>query len=345
MTITEQILNGIRRTVETGDKVTINLREASGVTGSGSGIGGRTFFDDAFAAYRYANPFRQGARQTSMPNMSDVTFVAKTGSGADSSNPWGYTVSANAGDIDTAIWQLPTRVISAQVPIRTAVLSDVNGLETEIIDDLMLEFAALEGASMGLNDDQAGSATTATGGTDGLRGLNSYAGASGDASAFGTSGTAITDGIHQIATVGATVAGVNKESLSAMRKALPGQYWSLPGTAWMMHPSAIDALTKSKTAGNVPFFVETGDADGGALLHVFGWPVIPNPYLDTWDGVGKISVYLANWPRFMQIVDVEEMSVQAMEQTAPGFVTLYAEKRMVSTVRDPFAGVRLIATA
>jgi len=32
----------------------------------------------------------------------------------------------------------------------------------------------------------------------------------------------------------------------------------------------------------------------------------------------------------MTIADVEEMTVQAMEQTTPGFVTLYAEKRMVA---------------
>jgi hypothetical protein len=32
-----------------------------------------------------------------------------------------------------------------------------------------------------------------------------------------------------------------------------------------------------------------------------------------------------------------------MEETAPGFMTLYAEKRVCSTVRDPFAGVRLSA--
>jgi hypothetical protein len=44
----------------------------------------------------------------------------------------------------------------------------------------------------------------------------------------------------------------------------------------------------------------------------------------------------------MTIADVEVMSIQAMEQTAPGFVTLYAEKRLVSTVRDPFAGCRLV---
>jgi hypothetical protein len=43
-------------------------------------------------------------------------------------------------------------------------------------------------------------------------------------------------------------------------------------------------------------------------------------------------------------MDVEEMTIQAMEQTSPGFVTLFAEKRVVSSVRDVFAGVRLIET-
>jgi hypothetical protein len=37
------------------------------------------------------------------------------------------------------------------------------------------------------------------------------------------------------------------------------------------------------------------------------------------------------------------MNVQMFEQTAPGFITMYAEKRVVSTVREPFAGVRLSA--
>lgn len=346
MKANELILQGIKQTLETGDKVKIDLREASALTGSGSGVGGKTFFDDVFASFRYANPFRQGARQIIAPSMSDVQFVAKTGNAANSTNPWGYTFTPNSGspNINTSIWQLPSRVITAQMPVRTAVLDDVNGLNNELVEDLMMEFSQLEGASMGLNDDQAGSTTTATGATDGLRGLNSYPGAAGAAAAFGTSGTAITNGRHTIATLGSTVAGLNKNALSEMRKALPGQYWSLPGTAWMMHPTAIDVLTQALTAGNVPYFVEVGDSDGGSVVNVFGWPVIPNPYLDPWNGVGKISIYLANWPRFMTIADVQEMDIQAMEQTAPGFITLFAQKRMVSTVRDVFAGVRLIAT-
>lgn len=346
MKANEKILSSIRQTLETGDKITIDLREASALTGSGSGVGGKTFFDDVFAAFRYANPFRQGSRQIKAENMSDVQFVAKVGNAANSTNPWGYSFTPNTGspNIDTKIWQIPTRVITAQMPIRTAVLSDVNGLNNELIEDLMLEFAQLEGASMGLNNDQAGSTTTATGGIHGLRGLNSYPGAAGATSAFGTSGTAITNGLHTIATVGATVAGLSKSTLSEMRMALPGQYWNSPTTAWMMHPTAIDVLTKAVSSGNVPYFMETGTNNGGSVVNVFGWPVIPNPYLDAWEAAGDISIYLADWSKFLTIVDVEEMTVQAMEQTAPGFVTLFAEKRLVSTVRDPFAGVRLIAT-
>ena len=345
MTITERILSGIKQTLETGDQVKIDLREASAITGSGLNVGGRTHFDEAFAALRYANPFRQGARNIKVPGNSAVQFVAKTGNAANSTNPWGYTVSPNSGspNIDTSIWQLPTRVISAQMPIRSAVLSDVNGLESELVEDLMMEFAQLEGASCGLNNDQAGSTTTATGGTDGLRGLNSYPGAAGAAAAFGTSGTAMTNGRHTIRTVGFNnTGGMEAELLSAMADALPAQYWSMPGTAWMMHPSAILALRDYAHGGASYSFVEVGGENAGSLVHVYGFPVIPNPYLDPIGTVGAKPIYLANWPKFMTIADVEEMTVQAMEQTTPGFVTMYAEKRMVSTVRDVFAGVRAI---
>ena len=347
MTITERILSGFKQTLETGDRVTIDLSEASAITGSGLNVGGRTNFDDAFAKLRYANPFRQGARNIKVPGNSAVQFVCKTGNAANSTNPWGYAINPNSGspNIDTSIWQLPTRVITAQMPIRSAVLSDVNGLQAELVEDLMMEFAQLEGASCGLNNDQAGSTTTATGGIDGLRGLNSYPGAAGAAAAFGTSGTAITNGRHTIATVGFNnVGGLDMETLIDMANVLPPQYWSMPGTAWMMHPSAIQTLRKYAHASAGYSFVEIGSAEAGSLLHVFGFPVIPNPYLDTLGTVGAKSIYLANWPRFMTIADVEEMTIQAMEQTTPGFVTMYGEKRMVSTVRDVFAGVRAIET-
>tara|TARA_R110000868_G_scaffold52898_3_gene166515 strand:+ start:168 stop:1199 length:1032 start_codon:yes stop_codon:yes gene_type:complete len=341
MTITERILSGIKQTLETGEKVTIDLREASAITGSGDGVGGRTFFDNAFAALRFANPIREMSRVISASG-SSVQFVAKTGNATNSTNPFGYTFTPDSGspNINTSIWQLPTRVISAQLPVRSAVMSDVNYLNETLVEDLMLEFAQIEGASMVLNNDQAGSTTTINGATNGLRGLDMYTSAG--ASAFGTSGTAITNGIHSIATFTQAAAAVSYGDITDMTRLFPAQYWNLPGTAWMMHPQTIHELRNLGTGGSaIRQFAETGDDDGGAVVNMFGFPVIANPNIQT-TGAGKFNIYLANWPRFVTIADVEEMTIQAMEQTAPGFITLYAEKRLVSTVRDPFAGIRLV---
>ncbi len=337
MTIAEKILTGIKQAITEGNKVTLDLKEASAISGSGSGVGGRTYFDDAFAAARYANPFRQGSRQIVITE-SDAQFVAKTGNAANSTNPWGYTVNPNSGspNIDTSIWQLPTRVISAQIPLRTAVLSDVNGLEVEIVEDLMMEFSQLEAASMALNNDQSGSTTTSTGATNGLRGLATYLG--GSTASFGTSGVNLTNGIHTIKTVAKAGATVAYEDLVSVASALPAQYWAMPGTAWHIHPDLILALRNLRSdAGAGPaLLVETGDDDGGSGAYIFGFPVIPNPYLSP----TVAPLFLANWPRFMTIADFPQMTIQRMEQTQPGFINMYAEKRMVSTVRDVFAGIR-----
>jgi HK97 family phage major capsid protein len=346
-TITEKILDGVKQTLETGEKVNIDLSEAAGLGGSGNSQGGRTYFDDAFAALRYANPFRLGSRQIKIAG-SSAQFVAKTGNATSPTNPWGYTFTPNTGTpgTNTSIWQIPTRVITAQLPIRTAAMSDINYLNETIVEDLMLEFSAIEAESMADNNDQAGSTTTITGGTDGLRGLNYYPGAAGATAAYGSSGVAITNGLHTLATIGNAATSVDLETLQAMAGALPPQYWSLPGTAWHMHPTYITAIRAyAHNGGTGPYsLVETGELGEGPAVNIMGFPVIPNPYLDPHGVAGNFPVYLANWPQFMTIADVEEMTIQAMEETTPGFITLYAEKRMVSTVRNPFAGVRLIET-
>ena len=337
MTITEKILNGIKQAIHEGTKVTIDLKEASGITGSGSGVGGNVVFDDAFAALRQANPLRQGSRQITVAG-SDAQFVAKTGNAANSTNPWGYTFTPDSGspDVNTSIWQLPVRVLVAQLPIRTAVLSDVNALESSIVSDLALEFAQLEGQSMVLNNDQAGSTTTSTGATNGLRGLDSYVSAS--ASAFGSSGTAITNGIHSISTISLGGNPVTYNKIVDMASTLPAQYWALPTTAWHIHPDMILMLRELKDTQGLPLFLEVGDSDGAAVGRIFGFPVVPNPFLSA-----AFPIYLANWSNFLTIGDSEQMNVQMFEQTAPGYITMYAEKRIVSSVRSPFAGVRMSA--
>jgi len=338
MSANQKILDGIKKAINEGGKVTIDLREASAITGSGLGIGGRTYFDDAFAALRYANPFRMGSRNIKSPNSSAVQFVAKTGN-ATGANPWNPNATPNTGspDVATSFWVMPTRIINAQLPVRIAALDDINGLQETLMTDLALEFSQQEGASMAINNDQAGSSTTTTGGTYGLRGLDSYV--TGATSAYGSSGTAITNGIHTIATVslGGTTPTYNK--ITNIANALPAQYWALPTTAWHMTPTMIQTLRQLKDSQGLPLFLELGEpGEGGAVGSIFGWPVIPNSYLST-----DFPIYLANWDRFLTVADIEEMDIQVYEQTAPGFVTLYAERRVVSTVRDPFAGVRASA--
>lgn len=337
MTLTQKILDGIKESITKEVEVIVNLSEASAITGSGSGVGGNVVFDDAFAALRYANPLRLAARQ--IPAIgSDMQFVAKTGNAANATNPWGYTFTPNSGspNVNTSIWQLPVRVLVAQLPVRSAVLSDVNNLEPTIAEDLMLELSSLEAASMVQNDDQSGSTTTSTGATNGLRGLNMYLG--GAASAYGTSGTAITAGIHTIATVSLGGGAVTYNKIVDMVDALPSQYWMLPGTMWHMTPTMIKTLRQLKDTAGLPLFLEIGEKDGFAIGHVFGFPVVANPYLTS-----AYPIYLANWPRFLTIGDTEQMTIKAFEQTQPGFITMFAEKRMVSSVRDPFAGVRMSA--
>jgi HK97 family phage major capsid protein len=337
MSANQKILDGIKQALTEGGKVTIDLREASTLTGSGDGIGGRTYFDDAFSALRYANPFRMGSRNIKAPNSSAIQFVAKTGN-ATGANPWNPNATPDTGSPNTATsyWVMPTRIINAQLPIRIAAMDDINGLQQALLADLALEFSQQEGASMAVNNDQSGSTTTTTGGTYGLRGLDTYL--SGSAS-FGTSGTAITNGIHTLVTtsLGGVTPTYNK--ITNIANSLPSQYWALPTTAWHMTSTMIQTLRQLKDTAGLPLFLELGEpGEGGAVGSIFGWPVIPNPYLSD-----TFPIYLANWDRFLTIADVEEMSVQVYEQTAPGFVTLYAEKRVASTVLNPFAGVRASA--
>ena len=339
MSANQKIIDAMKVSLAEGRMVTVDLSEASTITGSGLNIGGRTYFDDAFAKLRYANPFRMGARIIKTPNNSAVQFVAKTGNALNQTNPWDFTQSPNTGTPNTAttIWQLPTRILQATLPIRIAAMDDINGLQAELLTDLNLEFAEAEGASMAANNDQSGSSTTTTGGTYGLRGLDMYTSAS--TSAYGSSGTAITNGIHSIATVSLGGSAITYNKVVDIANALPAQYWSLPTTAWFMTPTMIQTLRQLKDNQGLPLFLELGEpGESGAVGSIFGWPVIPNSFMTS-----TFPIYLANWDRFLIIADVEEMNIQMMEQTAPGFVTLYAEKRVASSVRDPFAGVRASA--
>ena len=181
-----------------------------------------------------------------------------------------------------------------------------------------------------------------TGGLSGLRGLDSYLSAS--TAAYGSSGSLSTNGIHTIATnTIASLGAIAYNDVVDLVNALPPQYWMMEGTCFQAHPTTIQTLRKIKDTAGLPVFLEIGDYDAAAVGMMFGFPVIPNANLST--GAGAFPLYLGNWKAAMEVVDVGQVEITAYEQSVPGSITLFAQKRVASSVKDPFALVRIRTTA
>jgi len=342
------------------------LAEASALTAGGNNQGGRTGYDPVFVALRLANPMR-GCSRTVATDGSSYQFRVKTGNAGAA---WGYTIQNNGATTteDTSIWQLVLQDLNVQFPIRTAALDDIDGLEANVVDDMLAEFAQSEALSMVQNNDQAAqSGTNPYGGTNGLRGLDQYAGANAtyaggttSTASFGTSGTGSTTGLHSLATydqltTNANTVGANnisyKDVINTMY-ALPQQYWT-SNAKWMVNPVLAQAIRGLQDTNGRPIFnsMESLNPDG-IIGQMLGFDVVMNKYLDnpsqaTTGSAGTNSLYpmyFADWSRFHTIVDRLNMVMRRYDQTLPGFITFFGEKRLATSVRDPNAGVRYRST-
>jgi len=342
------------------------LKEASALTAGGDGKGGRTAYDPTFVALRLANPMR-GISRTVATDGSSYQFRVKTGNAGAA---WGYTIQNNGATTteDTTIWQLVLQDLNVQFPIRTAALDDIDGREANVVDDMLVEFAQSEALSMIQNNDQAAqSGTNPYGGTNGLRGLDQYAGANStytggttSAAAFGTSGTGSTSGLHSLATYDQLTSNVNTVGANAITYkdvinliyALPQQYWT-SNAKFMVNPVLAQAIRGLQDTNGRPIFnsVESLNPDG-IIGQMLGFDVVMNKYLDnpsqaTTGAAGTTSLYpmyFADWSRFHTIVDRLNMVMRRYDQTLPGFITFFGEKRLATSVRDPNAGVRYRST-
>jgi HK97 family phage major capsid protein len=342
------------------------LAEASALTAGGNNQGGRTGYDPVFVALRLANPMR-GCSRTVATDGSSYQFRVKTGNAGAA---WGYTIQNNGATTteDTSIWQLVLQDLNVQFPIRTAALDDIDGLEANVVDDMLAEFAEAEALSMVQNNDQAAqSGTNPYGGTNGLRGLDQYAGANAtyaggttSVASFGTSGTGSTTGLHSLATydqltTNANTVGANnisyKDVINTMY-ALPQQYWTA-SAKWMVNPVLAQAIRGLQDTNGRPIFnsMESLNPDG-IIGQMLGFDVVMNKYLDTPSQTStgsagtnsRYPMFFADWSRFHTIVDRLNMVMRRYDQTLPGFITFFGEKRLATSVRDPNAGVRYRST-
>lgn len=340
------------------------LTESSALTGGGDGKGGRTAYDPVFVALRLANPLR-GVSRTVATDGSSYQFRVKTG---NAGAQWGYAIQNNGAPTteDTSIWQLVLKDINVQFPIRTAALDDIDGLEANVVDDMLAEFSQAEGLSMIANNDQTGTGTSvATGGADGLRGLDQYGGANAtytggtcSVSAFGTSGTGSNTGLHDLATydqettnAAGTANNVTYQDLITFIHSLPQQYWT-PNARFMINPLMLSAIRGLKDDNGTPIFERMHPGEyPGIVGQLLGFDVVVNKYVDSPTGAGTpgttslYPMWFADWTRYHTIIDRLNMVMRRYDQTLPGYITFYGEKRLATSVRDPFAGVRYRSTA
>lgn len=339
------------------------LKEASALTGGGAGVGGRTAYDPVFVPLRLENPLRGVARAVATDGAT-YQFRAKVGNAGAA---WGYAIQNNgsATTENTNIWQLTLQDLNVQFPIRTAALDDIDGLESNVVTDMLREFSQAEALSMVQNNDQ-GATTLPYGGSNGLRGLNQYGGANStytggtiSTAAFGTSGTGSTSGLHSLATYdqlttnGNTVgaANITYKDVVNFIYSLPQQYWT-DSAKFVVSPILLQQIRGLVDSQGRPIYVDGLARADGIVGTLLGFDVVVNKYLDTpsqtsTGSAGTTSLYpmyFGDWQRGFTIVDRLNMVLRRYDQTAPGFITFFGEKRLATSIVDPYAIIRYRST-
>ena len=339
------------------------FKEASALTGSGAGIGGRTAYDPVFVPLRLLNPMRGVARSVATDG-STYQFRAKVN---DAGAAWGYAIQNNgsATTENTNIWQLTLQDLNVQFPIRTATLDDIDGLEGNVVSDMLAEFSQAEALSMIQNNDQ-GATSLPYGGSNGLRGLNQYAGANASytggttsVAAFGTSGTGSTSGLHSLATydqlttnaASVTANNITYKDVINFIYALPQQYWT-ESARFVVCPLLLQAIRGLVDSQGRPIYVDGLSRTDGIVGQLLGFDVVVNKYLSSPNSstatAGTTSLYpmyFGDWQKSFTIVDRLNMILRRYDQTLPGSITFYGEKRLATSVVDPNALVRYRSTA
>ena len=214
----------------------------------------------------------------------------------------------------------------------------------------MAEFGQVEAQSMVLNDDQ-GTLGTTYGGTNGLRGLNQY-GYTGaftpglvHAASYGTSGVATTDGLSTINTYDQLVTNGSAQANNMTYAdvvnfiySLPNQYWT-DSAKFMISPLQLQVIRGLTDENKRPIYVDGLARNDGIVGQLLGFDVVVNKYLDTpcYAGVDKADLYpmfFGDWTKGHTIVDRLNMILRRYDQTQPGFITFYGEKRLASSVLD-----------
>ena len=101
-----------------------------------------------------------------------------------------------------------------------------------------------------------------------------------------------------------------------------------------------------------PIYVDGLARNDGIVGQMLGFDVVVNKYVDnpsqpTTGAAGTTSyypMYFGDWQKGFTIVDRLNMILRRYDQTLPGSITFYGEKRLATSVVDPFAVIRYRST-
>jgi HK97 family phage major capsid protein len=133
---------------------------------------------------------------------------------------------------------------------------------------------------------------------------------------------------------------------------LPQQYWS-PSTKFLVNPIFLSQIRGLKDNNGTPIFERMEPlAYDGIVGRLLGFDVVVNKYVDSPDsststaGVNSLyPMYFGDWQRGHTIVDRLNMVLRRYDQTLPGYITFFGEKRLCTSVVDPLAIIRYRSTA
>ena len=101
-----------------------------------------------------------------------------------------------------------------------------------------------------------------------------------------------------------------------------------------------------------PIYVDGLSRTDGIVGQLLGFDVVVNKYLSSPNsstataGTTRLyPMYFGDWQKSFTIVDRLNMILRRYDQTLPGSITFYGEKRLATSVVDPNALVRYRSTA
>jgi len=151
-------------------------------------------------------------------------------------------------------------------------------------------------------------------------------------------------------TVGA--AGITYKDVVNFIYALPQQYWTTDAK-FIVSPILLAQIRGLTDTNGTPVFERMSPLEtNGIVGRLLGFDVVVNKYLDTpsqttTGSAGTTSLYpmyFGDFSRGHTIVDRLNMVMRRYDQTQPGFINFFGEKRLATSVRDPNAIVRYRST-